>query len=42
VYNNFPPEALDLINACLKPQLMRPSIDQILQHAFFKSEPTPA
>jgi serine/threonine protein kinase len=37
VYNHLPKDALELIDMLMKPQLIRPSIDQILQSPFFRS-----
>ena len=46
VYNNLSPEALSLIDAMIKPQHLRPTIDQVMRHEFLapnaKSTAAPA
>jgi hypothetical protein len=33
---NLSPQALDLIDQCFKPQHMRPTVDEILQHPWLE------
>jgi serine/threonine protein kinase len=40
LYNGLSPDALDLIDSLIKPQHFRPSIDQLMRHAWF--HPLPA